>query len=96
MFTLVDKKDDEKTGDDMLSVIKYKPANPHHIMTLKSVEDYSNHIDNVQSDLDSLKDLLHNDAYQLETNQLLGVSKNCYKAWLPSAAHGMKYFSSKI
>lgn len=44
-------------------------------MRLSSVSDYTGHLDNVQNDLDSLKDLLRNDAYQLDTNQLLGVSK---------------------
>lgn len=44
-------------------------------MRLNSVNDYSSHLENVQTDLDSLKDLLgRNDGYQLDANQLLGVS----------------------
>ena len=43
-------------------------------MRLNSANDYSNHIENVQNDLESLKDLLRNDSYQLDANQLLGVS----------------------
>lgn len=43
-------------------------------MRLNSANEYSSHLDNVQNDLDSLKDLLSNESYQLDANQLLGVS----------------------
>ncbi|KAG5673575.1 hypothetical protein PVAND_003612 [Polypedilum vanderplanki] len=73
LFKFVDKKEQQQTsGDDSLLITKYNRSNSTDIMGLNSLEDYSNHIDTVQSDLDSLKDLLHNDAYQLDTNQLLG------------------------
>lgn len=54
-------------------VTKYNPKHGD-IMRLSSVNDYSSHIDNVQNDLDSLKDLLRNDAYQMDANQLMAVS----------------------
>lgn len=36
--------------------------------------DYQNHLDNVQNDLECLKDLLRTDSLSLDTNTLLGVS----------------------
>lgn len=60
-------------------VTKYNPKHTNDIMRLSSVNDYTNHIDNVQNDLDSLKDLLSNDSYQLDSNQLLGVSREALK-----------------
>ena len=53
---------------------KYNPKTTHDIMRLSSVNDYTNHLDNVQDDLESLKDLLRTDSYQLDPSQLLGVS----------------------
>lgn len=44
-------------------------------MRLNSMNDYESHLDNVQNDLDSLKDLLRGDNYHLDANHLLGVSK---------------------
>jgi hypothetical protein len=71
-------------GDDSMLITKYNPSSAEDILSnLYSPTDYSNHIDNVQSDLESLKDLLHNDAYQLDTSQLLGVSdRYCVNALL--------------
>jgi hypothetical protein len=54
--------------------LKYNPPTTEDILGLSSTNEFSNHITNVQNDLDSLKDLLHNDTYQLDPNQLLGVS----------------------
>lgn len=78
LFKLVSKKDDEKASAaaEELLITKYNPTTAEDILSLSSLTDYSTHIDNVQSDLDSLKDLLHNDAYQLDTNQLLGLFGN--------------------
>jgi hypothetical protein len=73
IFEFVDKKD-EAVDPNALKVIKYNPPHVDDIISLNSTTDYSTHIDNVQNDLNSLKDLLSNDAYQLDTNQLLGVS----------------------
>lgn len=57
-------------------VTKYNPKHAHDILRLTSVDDYSSHLNNVQNELDSLKDLLSGDSegYQLDTNQLLEVS----------------------
>lgn len=55
--------------------MKYNPPHVKDISNLQSPGDYSNHLENVQNDLDSLKDILQDDAYQLDPNQLLGVSK---------------------
>lgn len=70
-----DKKDDKTEEENALKIIKYNPPHTNDIMDLQSPTDYSNHLDNVQSDLDSLKDFLRTDNYPLETNQLLGVSR---------------------
>ena len=59
--------------DDATGLLKYNPPCTRDILGLNSTIDYSNHINNVQNDLDSLKDLLHNDNYQLDTSQLLEV-----------------------
>jgi hypothetical protein len=68
-----EKKDSENTED--LVVTKFNPKHTNDIMRLNSAVDYSGHIDNVQNDLDTLKDLLSSDSY-LDTNQLLGVSES--------------------
>lgn len=66
------KVEQENTED--LTVTKYNPKH-EDIMRLNSISDYSSHIDNVQNDLDSLKDLLSADTYQLDQNDLMGVSE---------------------
>lgn len=73
IFEFVDKKD-ETNDPNALKVIKFNPPHTQDIVNLQSTDDYVTHIDNVQNDLNSLKDLLSSDAYQLDTNQLLGVS----------------------
>jgi hypothetical protein len=72
MFEFADKKDDT-IDPNALKVVKFNPAHVDDIINLQSSNDYTTHIDNVQNDLNSLKDLLSNDAYQLDTNQLLGM-----------------------
>lgn len=37
--------------------------------------DFDNHLGTVQSDLDTLKDMLRSDSYQFDANTLLGVRK---------------------
>jgi hypothetical protein len=63
-----------KQEADNKSLLKYNSMHEDDILGLTSPTDYTNHINNIQNDLDSLKDLLHNDSYQLDPNQLLGVS----------------------
>lgn len=67
--------DVKKPADNNQVVTKYNPKHTD-ILRLNSVDDYSSHLNNVQNDLDSLKDLLSGDCsgYQLDANQLLGVS----------------------
>lgn len=75
LFEFGGKTGEQENVDDMM-VTKYNPKGTiHDILRLNSVDDYSSHINNVQSDLDSLKDLLSNDSYDLDTNDLLGVSE---------------------
>lgn len=57
-----------------MSLTKYNPPCTDDITSLSSAHDFTNHINNVQNDLDSLKDLLHNDTYSLNTNEILEVS----------------------
>lgn len=70
----------KQENEDASVLLKYNSPSTRDILDLNSTIDYSNHISSVQNDLDSLKDLLHND-YQLDTSQLLGVSVNsfCFK-----------------
>ncbi|XP_070505662.1 heat shock factor protein isoform X2 [Chironomus tepperi] len=72
IFEFDDKKDDT-VDSNALKVIKFNPPHTNDIVNLQSTTDYTTHIDNVQNDLNSLKDLLSNDAYQLDANQLLGM-----------------------
>lgn len=69
----------EEMNPEGMIVTKYNPKHTNDIMRLNSATDYSSHIDNVQNDLDSLKDLLSSDSYQLDPNQLMGVSD--YMTW---------------
>ncbi|KAL7019166.1 hypothetical protein ACKWTF_011024 [Chironomus riparius] len=73
IFEFAEKKD-ETVDPNALKVVKFNPPHVEDIINLQSSNDYTTHIDNVQNDLNSLKDLLSNDAYQLDANQLLGVS----------------------
>lgn len=64
---------DGKEDEENKTVTKYNPRHKD-ILRLSSVNDYSSHLENVQTDLDSLKDLLgRNDGYQLDSHQLLEV-----------------------
>uniref|UniRef100_A0A0P6IUX5 Putative heat shock transcription factor hsf n=1 Tax=Aedes aegypti TaxID=7159 RepID=A0A0P6IUX5_AEDAE len=48
-------------------------SNNADLNRLSSLTDYGQHIDTVQTDLDSLKDLLKGDNYQFDANTLLGL-----------------------
>lgn len=72
LFSFGGKTGEQEKVEDMI-VTKYNPKHTSDIQRLNSVTDFSSHLENVQNDLDTLKDLLHNDNYQMETNQLLGV-----------------------
>ncbi|KAL7019165.1 hypothetical protein ACKWTF_011024 [Chironomus riparius] len=75
IFEFAEKKD-ETVDPNALKVVKFNPPHVEDIINLQSSNDYTTHIDNVQNDLNSLKDLLSNDAYQLDANQLLGLFGN--------------------
>lgn len=75
LFSFGGKTGEDEKAEDMI-VTKYNPKHTNDIQRLSSVNDFSGHIDNVQNDLDSLKDLLRSDNYQLDSNQLLGVSED--------------------
>ncbi|XP_021704330.1 heat shock factor protein isoform X3 [Aedes aegypti] len=49
-------------------------SNNADLNRLSSLTDYGQHIDTVQTDLDSLKDLLKGDNYQFDANTLLGAA----------------------
>lgn len=73
--------DDQISGDvfkniqnDSMTLTKYNPNSNHDILQLNSVDEYSSHLDNVQNDLDSLKDLLRGDSYCFDANTLVEVS----------------------
>jgi len=73
IFGFEEKSAEAKAND--LVVTKYNPKHKNDILRLNSVNDYTSHLDNVQNDLDSLKDLLRSDSYQIDANQLMGVSR---------------------
>jgi len=73
-----DLKNSDKTNqDESLIVTKYNPKHNFDILKLQSPTEYSDHLNNVQTDLESLKDLLRSDSYQLDATQLMGVSTIC-------------------
>lgn len=49
-------------------------SNDSDLNKLNSILEYGHHIDNVQTDLDSLKDLLKGEGYQFDANTLLGTA----------------------
>lgn len=73
LFSFDDKPDDQQTTENLI-VTKYNPKHTEDIQRLHSIHDFSGHIDNVQNDLDTLKDLLRSDPYQMDPSQLLEVS----------------------
>lgn len=73
LFSFDGETGKQEKNEDLI-VTKYNPKHISDIQRLSSVTDYTSHLDNVQNDLDSLKDLLRTDNYQLDANQLMGVS----------------------
>lgn len=64
------------TADDTMRITKYNPSSTNDILRLNSVDDYSSHLNNVQTDLDGLKDLLRNENYCFDPNTLMNVSND--------------------
>jgi hypothetical protein len=62
-------------ADNTMRITKYNPNSTNDILRLNSVDDYSSHLNNVQTDLDGLKDLLRNENYCFDPNTLMNVSK---------------------
>lgn len=62
-------------ADNKMRITKYNPNSTNDILRLNSVDDYSSHLNNVQTDLDGLKDLLRNENYCFDPNTLMNVSK---------------------
>nr|UOI87874.1 heat shock factor [Prodiamesa olivacea] len=60
------------------TITKYNPKTASDIMKLESPVDYSTHLENVQNDLESLKDLLRGDNYQMDSNLLGNVELPVY------------------
>jgi hypothetical protein len=54
------------------TVTKYNPNTNNDILRLQTPNDYSSHLDKVQYDLDSLKDLLRSETYHVDNDTLLG------------------------
>ncbi|XP_041975869.1 heat shock factor protein isoform X5 [Aricia agestis] len=50
--------------------------NNQNVNRLQTMNDIDDHLDTMQTDLDSLRELLRSDSYSLDTNTLLGQSKN--------------------
>lgn len=65
---------DEHDESSNPGVVSKFVSNNADLNRLNSLADYGQHIDTVQTDLDSLKDLLKGDNYQFDANTLLGVS----------------------
>lgn len=64
----------DNISDGSKSITKYNPSSNHDIMQLNSIDEYSSHLENVQNDLDSLKDLLRGDNYCFDPSTLVDVS----------------------
>ncbi|XP_067627192.1 heat shock factor protein isoform X3 [Eurosta solidaginis] len=57
-------------NENNMSLTKYKSVIPGNGNIMR--DEVSNHLDNVQDELESLKDLLRSDSYSLDVNALLG------------------------
>lgn len=66
----------DKANKEAMRITKYNPSSNNDILRLNSVDDYSSHLNNVQTDLDGLKDLLRNENYCFDPNTLMNVSRN--------------------
>nr|XP_029720472.1 heat shock factor protein-like isoform X2 [Aedes albopictus] len=64
---------DEHDESSNPGVVSKFVSNNADLNRLNSLADYGQHIDTVQTDLDSLKDLLKGDNYQFDANTLLGL-----------------------
>nr|XP_029720482.1 heat shock factor protein-like isoform X6 [Aedes albopictus] len=65
---------DEHDESSNPGVVTKFVSNNADLNRLNSLADYGQHIDTVQTDLDSLKDLLKGDNYQFDANTLLGAA----------------------
>nr|XP_029720474.1 heat shock factor protein-like isoform X4 [Aedes albopictus] len=65
---------DEHDESSNPGVVSKFVSNNADLNRLNSLADYGQHIDTVQTDLDSLKDLLKGDNYQFDANTLLGAA----------------------
>lgn len=74
MSNLTGQETFENAPEGAMTITKYNPSSNHDIMQLSSVNEYSSHLDNVQNDLDSLKDLLRGDNYCFDPATLVDVS----------------------
>ncbi|XP_052861614.1 uncharacterized protein LOC128268530 [Anopheles cruzii] len=63
-------------------------SNDADMSRLNTVAEYGQHIDTVQTDLDSLRELLKGDNYQMDANALLGTANS------PTLPYGRVYFPS--
>uniref|UniRef100_A0AAG5DH26 HSF-type DNA-binding domain-containing protein n=1 Tax=Anopheles atroparvus TaxID=41427 RepID=A0AAG5DH26_ANOAO len=61
-------------GNHQQQISKFVSADSD-VSRLNTVAEYGQHIDTVQTDLESLKELLKGEGYQLDANALLGVSE---------------------
>ncbi|XP_036333175.1 heat shock factor protein isoform X8 [Rhagoletis pomonella] len=73
--TLVSSQRAKSTNGNNMSLTKYKNGGPgnEEIMRLSTTDEVNGHLDNVQDELESLKDLLRSDGYSLDANTLLGT-----------------------
>uniref|UniRef100_T1GH06 Vertebrate heat shock transcription factor C-terminal domain-containing protein n=1 Tax=Megaselia scalaris TaxID=36166 RepID=T1GH06_MEGSC len=66
-------QDSSDSSLQLATVAKSKMTKPNELLRLNSMEDVNNHLDGVQENLDSLKDILMGEGYSLDPNTLLGI-----------------------
>uniref|UniRef100_A0A182NSX7 HSF-type DNA-binding domain-containing protein n=1 Tax=Anopheles dirus TaxID=7168 RepID=A0A182NSX7_9DIPT len=66
----------QATGNDNDQQLSKFASNDLDVARLNTVAEYGQHIDTVQNDLESLKELLKGEGYQLDANALLGLFNN--------------------
>ncbi|XP_047508124.1 heat shock factor protein isoform X10 [Pieris napi] len=72
-FNLADIKTELQDDFDWNNMTLATVHNNPNLNKLQTMNDIDDHLDTMQSDLESLRDLLRNDSYSFDTNTLLGL-----------------------